>query len=166
MAATLAIKTILLTLDTNADKVLSGAEYERGCDGCFARLDANRDGVLGRDEIMNLPVRLLFVGGAKAQGASAAEPLKVYQPKVTLADIYREAGLPDGALNIVTGFGERIGDALLDEQAHHTAGAGRREFPVGWINGVSGKGRIVCMRRYADGIEGLRDNWELSLSAR
>jgi acyl-CoA reductase-like NAD-dependent aldehyde dehydrogenase len=29
-----------------------------------------------------------------------------------LADIYREAGLPDGALNIVTGFGERIGDAL------------------------------------------------------
>lgn len=87
-AATLAIKTILLTLDTNADKVLSGAEYEQGCDGCFARLDANRDGVLGRDEIMNLPVRLLFAGGAKAQGASAAEPLKVYQPKVTLADIY------------------------------------------------------------------------------
>ena len=29
-----------------------------------------------------------------------------------LADIYREAGLPDGALNIVTGFGDRIGDAL------------------------------------------------------
>ncbi len=29
-----------------------------------------------------------------------------------LADVYREAGLPAGALNIVTGFGDRIGDAL------------------------------------------------------
>jgi acyl-CoA reductase-like NAD-dependent aldehyde dehydrogenase len=29
-----------------------------------------------------------------------------------LADIYREAGLPAGALNIITGFGEQIGDAL------------------------------------------------------
>lgn len=29
-----------------------------------------------------------------------------------LADIYQEAGLPAGALNIITGFGERIGDAL------------------------------------------------------
>lgn len=29
-----------------------------------------------------------------------------------LAQVYREAGLPDGALNIVTGFGDRIGDAL------------------------------------------------------
>lgn len=29
-----------------------------------------------------------------------------------LADIYREAGLPAGAMNVVTGFGEHIGDAL------------------------------------------------------
>lgn len=29
-----------------------------------------------------------------------------------LVDIYREAGLPAGALNVVTGFGDRIGDAL------------------------------------------------------
>lgn len=29
-----------------------------------------------------------------------------------LADIYREAGLPAGAVNVVTGFGEQIGDAL------------------------------------------------------
>ncbi len=29
-----------------------------------------------------------------------------------LADIYREAGLPAGAMNVVTGFGEQIGDAL------------------------------------------------------
>ncbi len=29
-----------------------------------------------------------------------------------LADVYREAGLPAGALNVVTGFGDRIGDSL------------------------------------------------------
>ena len=29
-----------------------------------------------------------------------------------LAEIYQEAGLPDGALNVVTGFGDRIGDTL------------------------------------------------------
>ncbi|MBI5685741.1 MAG: DUF1961 family protein [Verrucomicrobia bacterium] len=59
-AAAVAIKSILLTLDANGDKVLSEAEYEQGCDRCFGKLDANRDDRLSRDEIKSLPVRLLF----------------------------------------------------------------------------------------------------------
>jgi acyl-CoA reductase-like NAD-dependent aldehyde dehydrogenase len=34
-----------------------------------------------------------------------------------LADIYREAGVPAGALNVVTGFGDKIGDALTTHPA-------------------------------------------------
>jgi hypothetical protein len=46
-----------------------------------------------------------------------------------LAECFRDAGLPDGAVNFVTGPGRTLGQALIDSPkvAPHHPGAGRQE---------------------------------------
>lgn len=53
------IKQIVFTLDKNADKLVSEKEFTEGGEAMFKKLDANNDGKLGKDELAELPMRLL-----------------------------------------------------------------------------------------------------------
>lgn len=57
--AVLLIKQLLFTLDTNADKIISKAEYAAGCEAIFKKIDADSDGNVTKAELNDLPVRLL-----------------------------------------------------------------------------------------------------------
>lgn len=57
-AAVVLIKKILFTFDTDHDHRISKAEYEAGCAALFKLLDTNKDGLLTKAELAELPVRL------------------------------------------------------------------------------------------------------------
>jgi len=75
-------------------------------------------GVIGAISPWNLPLYLLTwkIAPALAMGNTVvAKPSELTPTTATmLADIAREAGLPDGALNIVHGLGAEAGAALVD----------------------------------------------------
>ena len=53
------IKKILFTFDTDGDKRVSRFEYDQGVAALFKLLDTNKDGLISRDELAELPVKLL-----------------------------------------------------------------------------------------------------------
>lgn len=57
-AAVALIKKILFTFDTDHDHRISKAEYETGVSALFKLLDTNKDGMLTKAELAELPVRL------------------------------------------------------------------------------------------------------------
>jgi hypothetical protein len=63
--APLLIKTLLMTLDQDGNKILSKAEYTVGALAVFIALDANKDGQLTKAELLELPARLLAPGAGK-----------------------------------------------------------------------------------------------------
>lgn len=63
-----------------------------------------------------------------------------------LAEVYQEAGLPAGALNVVTGFGERIGDGLTTHplvKAVMFTGSSRVGKHIGTLCGARMKRHIL-----------------------
>ena len=54
------IKPILLAMDMDGDGTVSREEFTKAVNACFARLDANRDAQLTRDELMDLPLKMLL----------------------------------------------------------------------------------------------------------
>jgi len=74
-------------------------------------------GVIGQIVPWNFP---LFMAAAKIAPALAAGNTVVLKPAeqtphtaLMLAELAAEAGLPEGVLNVVTGFGEEVGEALV-----------------------------------------------------
>jgi Ca2+-binding EF-hand superfamily protein len=63
-ASVILIKKILFTFDTDHDRRISKAEYETGCIALFKLLDVNRDNLLTKAELADLPARL-FQGADK-----------------------------------------------------------------------------------------------------
>lgn len=53
------IKQIVMTLDKDADKLVSEKEFSEGDEAMFKKLDANKDGQVSKDELAELPTRLL-----------------------------------------------------------------------------------------------------------
>ncbi|MBX7210335.1 MAG: hypothetical protein K1X78_18610 [Verrucomicrobiaceae bacterium] len=53
------IKQIVLTLDKNADKVVTEKEFAEGGEAMFKKLDANNDSKLTKEELAEMPARLL-----------------------------------------------------------------------------------------------------------
>lgn len=58
-ASSFLLSNLLLTMDDNKDGQISKAEFTKGCETMFKKLDANQDGQLSRDELLALPTRLL-----------------------------------------------------------------------------------------------------------
>jgi Ca2+-binding EF-hand superfamily protein len=56
------IKPILLSMDTDGDGTVSREEFNKAANAWFARLDANKDAQLTRDELMDLPLKMLLPG--------------------------------------------------------------------------------------------------------
>ena len=54
---TVLIKKIVMTLDTNGDKLVTKAEYTAGCEAIFKRLDGEADGQLTKAELLELPLK-------------------------------------------------------------------------------------------------------------
>lgn len=77
-------------------------------------------GIIGAITPFNFPMNLVAhkVGPAIATGntvvlkPASQTPLSSY----FLADLFHEAGLPAGALNIITGSGKTVGDQLVEDQ--------------------------------------------------
>jgi Ca2+-binding EF-hand superfamily protein len=57
-ASVVLIKKILFTFDTDHDRRVSKSEYETGCAALFKLLDNNRDGLLTKAELAELPLRV------------------------------------------------------------------------------------------------------------
>jgi Ca2+-binding EF-hand superfamily protein len=57
--AVVLIKKLMMSLDTNGDKIISKAEYTKGCEAIFKKLDANHDGQISKEELTDLPLKLL-----------------------------------------------------------------------------------------------------------
>ena len=53
------IKQIVMTLDKNGDKLVSEKEFSEGGEAMFKKLDANKDGQVSKEELAELPTRLL-----------------------------------------------------------------------------------------------------------
>ena len=53
------IKQIVFSLDKDADKLVSEKEFTEGGEAMFKKLDANGDGKLSKEELAELPTRLL-----------------------------------------------------------------------------------------------------------
>jgi Ca2+-binding EF-hand superfamily protein len=53
------VRSMLLTMDANKDNQISKAEFTKGCDAMFDKLDVNHDGQLSKEELMAMPARLL-----------------------------------------------------------------------------------------------------------
>ncbi len=77
-------------------------------------------GVVGAITPFNFPLNLVAhkLGPAFAAGNTVVLKPASQTPlsSLILADIFKEAGLPDGALNIVTGRGAVVGDQLVRDQ--------------------------------------------------
>ena len=97
-------------------------------------------GVIGVIPAFNSP--MLLGGMGLAPGLAAGNTVVVKPPEVNslsllrLGDLAREAGLPDGCLNIVTGTGQQAGDALI---AHPLV----RKV---WFTGGPDSARLVAAR--------------------
>lgn len=57
-ACVILVKKILFTFDTDHDRRISKAEYETGCAAIFKMLDVNRDSLLTKAELADLPLRV------------------------------------------------------------------------------------------------------------
>jgi Ca2+-binding EF-hand superfamily protein len=57
-AAGFLLNRLLLTMDDNKDGQVSKAEFTKGCEAMFTKLDANQDSQINKDELMALPARL------------------------------------------------------------------------------------------------------------
>lgn len=55
--ATVLVKKLLMLLDKNGDGVITKDEYKEGCEAMFKKLDANHDGKLSKEELLELPVK-------------------------------------------------------------------------------------------------------------
>lgn len=64
-ACVVLIKKILFTFDTDGDRRVSKAEYEKGCANLFKMLDVNHDGVLTKAELADLPLKIFQQGDKK-----------------------------------------------------------------------------------------------------
>src|ERR1700744_4116854 len=53
------VRSMLLTMDANKDNQVSKAEFTKGCEAMFDKLDVNHDGQLTKDELLAMPARLL-----------------------------------------------------------------------------------------------------------
>ncbi|MFD3450043.1 aldehyde dehydrogenase family protein [Microbacteriaceae bacterium 4G12] len=90
-----------------------------GADGRIAYTVRKPIGVIGAITPFNFPMNLVAhkVGPAIAAGNSivlkpaSQTPLSSY----ALADVFTQAGLPKGALNIITGKGSVVGEALVQD---------------------------------------------------
>ncbi len=84
----------------------------------------------------------LMLAGWKMAPALAAGNTFVWKPSehssvsaLEMADLFAEAGLPPGVVNIVTGFGNEIGDALVtppgrrEDRIHRRRRNGRARLP-------------------------------------
>jgi len=97
-------------------------------------------GVIGVIPAFNSP--MLLGGMGLAPGLAAGNTVVVKPPEVNslsllrLGELAREAGLPDGCLNIVTGTGQQAGDALI---AHPLV----RKV---WFTGGPDSARLVAAR--------------------
>ncbi|MCB1209443.1 MAG: hypothetical protein KDK97_08960 [Verrucomicrobiales bacterium] len=54
------IKQVLLSLDTNGDKLISKEEFTKLSDAMFAKLDADKDTMLTEVELAELPTKILL----------------------------------------------------------------------------------------------------------
>jgi len=54
------IKPIILSMDADGDGTVSREEFTKAANAWFARLDANKDAQLTRDELMDLPLKMLL----------------------------------------------------------------------------------------------------------
>lgn len=90
-----------------------------GGDGRIAYTVRNPIGVIAAITPFNFPMNLVAhkVGPAIASGNTIVLKPASQTPLSSLyiADIFKEAGLPDGVLNIVTGSGADIGDWLMED---------------------------------------------------
>jgi acyl-CoA reductase-like NAD-dependent aldehyde dehydrogenase len=95
---------------------ITGQTLPSDLPGCFSMSVRAPLGVVASISPFNVPLlkNTKLTATPLATGNTVVLLTSEHAPLVAhlLADIYREAGLPAGALNVVTGFGERIGDAL------------------------------------------------------
>ncbi len=101
-------------------------------------------GVVGLIVAWNYPLTLAAIKSAAALGVGNAVVLKPAEQTpltaLALAEIFREAGVPDGAFNVVTGEGETTGRALVEH-----AGVGMVSF-----TGSTAVGREIAQRAGRD----------------
>jgi len=53
------IKPLIMSMDADKDGAVSREEFAKKADEIFARLDVNKDAVLTRAEVLDLPVKML-----------------------------------------------------------------------------------------------------------
>lgn len=53
------IKQIVMTLDKDGNKLVNEKEFTEGGEAMFKKLDANKDGQVSKEELADLPARLL-----------------------------------------------------------------------------------------------------------
>lgn len=104
-------------------------------------------GVIGAITPFNFPMNLVAhkVGPAIAAGnttilkPASQTPFSAYY----IADLFKKAGLPDGCLNVITGSGRTVGDALVtDRRISKITFTGSPEVGIG-IRNKSGLKRVT-----------------------